>query len=323
MKKFLSSLICGVMLFSVCSAQTFTDMPDNWSTQALTNAVDNGLISGSDGLIRPNDPLTRAEMATIMVRAFGVEEAADISGFTDVKKGDWFYENMAKAVAMGAFTGDGQNLNPNNNISRQETFVVLARIFSLNYDAEINKYLDSSSPTDTPRYLPADTVLSQFSDKDQIASWAKELVAAVVASGYVGGSNGMINPTNNITRAEFAVVMDRLVKTYISVPGTYSDLPEGSVVIRSKDVIIKDADIKGDLVIGEGAIDGASLINTNVYGRYIARAGKKNTIESGAFSSIRLIRPGVVVAGSNPTYDIRYIGKDAEYVDYIDFNMGE
>ena len=68
MKKVLSLFIGIIMLFTVCSAEVFIDMPDNWATEALTNAVNNGLIGGSDGYIRPDDPMTRAEMATILKR---------------------------------------------------------------------------------------------------------------------------------------------------------------------------------------------------------------------------------------------------------------
>ena len=51
------------------SSPLFSDMPDNWSTKALQNAVANGLIGGSDGKIMPEDNLTRAEMATVIARA--------------------------------------------------------------------------------------------------------------------------------------------------------------------------------------------------------------------------------------------------------------
>jgi len=49
---------------------TFPDMPNDWSTEALQKALENGLLRGSDdGLLHPNSTLTRAEMAAIMNRA--------------------------------------------------------------------------------------------------------------------------------------------------------------------------------------------------------------------------------------------------------------
>lgn len=310
MKKVLSLVICFIMLVSVCSAEVFFDMPDNWSTKALTNAVNNGLIGGSNGYIRPDDPMTRAEMATIIVRAFGATEEADISSFTDVNKSDWFYSSMAKAVAMGAFNGSDGKLNPRNNITREETFAVLARMFSLNNDdLKIGK--------------SADEVLSAFSDGHTVAGWAKDLVAAIVSSGYVGGSDGKLNPKNNIKRAEFAAVMDRLVTTYIDNAGTYSSLPAGSIVVRGEGVIIENSSVSGDLVIGEGAKDGAILKNTNVSGRFVIRTGDKNEIHGGNFSSIRLIRPGVKAEGFGVKQDDLYVEKDAEFAGNAEINFGE
>ncbi len=306
MKKVLCLFVCACLLFSVCAAETFVDMPNNWATEALNNAVSNGLIGGSDGYIRPNDPLTRAEMATIMVRAFGGEEMADLSGFADVSASDWFYPAMSKAVAMGAFTGDGSYLNPQNNISRQETFAVLARMFSLDYDARINKELG--------REINADAVLAQFSDGGEVASWAKELVAAVVSSGYVGGSDGKLSPKDNITRAEFAAVMNRLVTTYVDKSGTYTSFPEGNVVIRTSGVVLDGATISGDLIVGEGAKDGAVLSNTNVSGRYAVRAGKENILTGGTFGTIRLIRPGVVLSAAGFTADYYFYAKDTQLI---------
>lgn len=293
MKKVLSLFIGIIMLFTVCSAEVFIDMPDNWATEALTNAVNNGLIGGSDGYIRPDDPMTRAEMATIMVRAFGATKEADISSFKDVAPSDWYYSSMAKAVAMGAFNGSDGMLNPKNNITREETFAVLARMFSLDYDKMLNEYLvswDAATPSPS-----ADEVLSQFSDASAVAPWARELVAAIVSSGYVGGSNGMLNPKDNIKRSEFAAVMNRMVTTYIDNAGTYSNFPSGNVLVRGKGVVIENAKITGDLLIGEGSIDGAVVKDTTVGNRLVIREGKKNEVHQGKCVSLRLIRPGVHV----------------------------
>ena len=65
----------------VAEEPVFTDMPDDWTTSALKNAVKNGLLNGYDGKIMPNDNIKRSEMAAILVRAFGATKEADISSF--------------------------------------------------------------------------------------------------------------------------------------------------------------------------------------------------------------------------------------------------
>ncbi|MEG2148719.1 MAG: S-layer homology domain-containing protein, partial [Clostridiales bacterium] len=97
MKKHLLALL--TMIFALClistsvfaaEAPVFSDMPekDYWSYNALTNAVDNDLLKGYEGKLLPKDSLTRAEMASILVRAYGGTEEADISAYTDVSPKD-------------------------------------------------------------------------------------------------------------------------------------------------------------------------------------------------------------------------------------------
>lgn len=89
--------------FAADNTTTFPDMPNDWSTQALQNAINNGLLNGIDGKIAAGENLTRAQMAAIVTRAFGTNGKANISSFGDVNAGDWFYDAMASSVLMGAF----------------------------------------------------------------------------------------------------------------------------------------------------------------------------------------------------------------------------
>lgn len=251
---FILALCFAASVFTV-SAATFEDMPDDWSTTALQHAVANGLLQGTDNKLLPKDKLTRAQMATILVRALGATEKGDISSFTDVKTSAWYYDAMAISYKMGIFRGDGAGkMNPDNAITRQEAFVVLSRAFSL-----------SSSTT---------SGLNRFTDSADVASWAKEGIEALVINGYVGGSNGKLNPNANITRAEFAQVMYNLVKSYVN---TDADVPTagtvaGNVIVRGTVTKLKDITVDGDLIIGDGAYLNLSLENVKVSGRIVIRA---------------------------------------------------
>ena len=248
-------ILCFAASVFTVSAATFEDMPNDWSTNALQHAVANGLLQGTDNKLLPKDKLTRAQMATILVRALGATEKGDISAFTDVKTTSWYYDSMAISYKMGIFRGDGAGkMNPDNAITRQEAFVVLSRAFSL-----------SSSTT---------SGLNKFTDSADVASWAKEGIEALVINGYVGGSNGKLNPNANITRAEFAQVMYNLVKTYGNVA---EDIPTagtviGNVIVRGNITKLSDLNIEGDLIIGDGVPSNFSLENVNVSGRIVIRA---------------------------------------------------
>jgi hypothetical protein len=248
----------------------FSDMPNDWSTIAIENAIANGLLSGDNGKIMPSKNLTRAQMAAIIVRAFGTNEKTSLTSFSDISDKDWYYESMAKAVQMKAFVGDGDKLYPNSNITREEAFVVLARAFKLSGSDE--SFLDS------------------FKDKSNVSDWAKDCVSSLAADGYISGSDGMINPKKNITRAEFAQLMDNILQNYIVKSGTYTNDYDGNVMINKPDVILKNITINGDLIIGDGVGDGdVTLEGVIVTGKVLVRGGGINSIKIVGDSSIKNI----------------------------------
>ena len=242
-------------------APAFSDMPeeDYWSFAALTAAVENGLLQGDGGKLLPDDPLTRAQLAAIVNRAYGALDTADIGGFTDVPDDAWYQQDIAKAVRMGTFQGDGSTMRPNDPVTRQEAFTVLARAFRLS---------DGDS-----------AALAQFSDAEAVADWAKGPVAALVEAGYVNGRDGAICPTEPITRAEFVQVMYKMLALYVREAGTFTEDVEGNVIINVPDVTLKDMEIGGDLIIGEGVGDGdVTLDNVQIKGRMVVRGGGENSI---------------------------------------------
>ena len=241
-------------------AADYSDMPQegSWSYAALTAAVENGLLQGNDGLLRPDAALSRAEMATILVRTFGAQKEAGLS-FTDVPAGAWYASDVAKAVQMGAFQGSGDLMRPNAAISRQEAFTVLARVLCLE-DGDVS-------------------VLTAFSDSGQVADWAAPSLAALVSGGYVQGSGGALNPQANIKRSEFAKVMYDLVKSYITEAGVYTTLPAGNTVIRTAGVTLKGLTVEGDLIVGDSVgSGGVTLDGVTVTGRVLIRGGSEEAV---------------------------------------------
>ncbi len=285
MKKLLAILLAVCLSVSAITVFAFEDMPNDWSTTALQHAVANGLLNGTDNKLLPKDNLTRAQMATILVRALGAKEEGDISSFTDVKKSAWYYSAMAISYKMGIFRGDGAGkLNPDAAITRQEAFVVLSRAFAL-----------TSSTT---------SGLAKFSDSADVASWAKEGIEALVINGYVGGSNGKLNPNSRITRAEFAQVMYNLIKTYgntaedVDVSGEI----HGNLIIRGDKVTnVKNLVINGDLIIGDGIPSGFKFDNVTVNGRVVIRAKGSFTFDGTANELVLVPENSQVTISSDST----------------------
>lgn len=281
MKKLVSILVAGALLMFACTGAlaAFPDMPAGEDGAVLQRAVDNGLISGfDDGTVQPHTPITRAQMATIMSRAMNATKAADLSAFVDVKAGDWYYDAMAKAVAMKAFKGDDKaQLNPNNTISRQEAMIVLSRIFCM-------PKADASA-------------LNGFSDANTVASWAVAEVSKVAAGGYLEGVTAL-RAAEPMTRLEFAQIMDKIVKQYIDEDGEYTEVT-GHVLVRAQNV--KFTGVKGNfnIYVGDG-VEGTVEFVDSAAKRVVARGGVFTCSPGSTYESMHG-EGGIVVA---PRMDI-------------------
>ena len=258
------------------SPSDFVDFPNDWSQGAMTAAVENGLLGGvGDGRIAPRGEVTRAQMAAIINRAFGAEKQASLSSYSDVAADAWYAVDMAKAVQMGTFSGTGNGLlEPDRAITREEAFSVLARAFALEAG-------DDSS-------------LASFSDGAQVSSWAKGSVSAMVAAGYVNGSDGnRLNPQQTITRAEFAAVMSKIVAQYIDADSTLNRSLEidGNVIVRGN-VDLSGYTINGDVIIADEAAN-VTLDGVTVNGRLVVRGASDSLTISGSTAD------GVIITNPN------------------------
>ncbi|MFR3968304.1 MAG: hemoblobin-interacting domain-containing protein [Evtepia sp.] len=266
--------LIGAMLLSTNAfaavPSDFSDFPTDWSAPAMTHAVQNGLLNGSDGKILPKGLLTRAQMATMVNRAFASSAKASLTGFTDMVPGVWHYDEMAKSVQMGAFQGADGKLSPNDPITREQAFAVLARAFGL---------ADGKASS-----------LDKFSDGAQVSSWARGAVAALVEQGYVSGADGALNPQSYITRAEFAQVMDALVAAYAD-QDLKDQTVEGNLILRTNSTL-ENVTVKGDLILADG-VSAASLKNVTVTGRLVVRGGTDGVklTKSTAKGGIQLANP--------------------------------
>lgn len=264
----IAMVLCYIpaMAFASESASlNFADMPNNWSTEGLKSAVTNGLIKGykadNGQIINPMGNLSRAEMVTMVNRAFGAVEKAPLSEVKDVKAESWYAEEMAKSVQMGTMKAS-QNMRPNDKITRQEAFTVLARAFKMECSDEKHSSLNN------------------FADKGEIADWAEGSLCKLIEKGYLTGNGGYLKPKENITRAEFAKIMDNLVKQYINQAGTITQVvSSGNVMVNVANVTLKDVTVNGDLIIGDGVGDGdVTLENVIVTGNTIVRGGGSNSV---------------------------------------------
>ncbi|MFD1956571.1 S-layer homology domain-containing protein [Paenibacillus thailandensis] len=173
-------------------APSFTDIGGHWASEAITKAVDQGLVTGyEDGTFKPDNTITRAEFAAMINRSFPIESEVPALTFADASSVPaWAVSPVAVLTQAGVLSGYEDNtFRPNAPVTRQEMVVIVARAMELPVDS-------AAVPT--------------FSDASRIAAWAKPYVAAAEQAGLIQGSNGKFNPSGKATRAE---VVSLLLKT--------------------------------------------------------------------------------------------------------------
>ncbi|MBC5737103.1 S-layer homology domain-containing protein [Lawsonibacter faecis] len=307
-KKCLASLMAACLLLGLAvlpasgAAADYPDLPPAgvWSHDALTAAVDNGLLRGTDGKLLPDGLLTRSQMAAVINRAFGAVEKAGLSGYTDVAAGAWYREDMALAVGMKTLSGDGAGrLSPEALATREAVFTVLARAIRLpNGDG---------------------AALAGYADASQVSSWARGPVAAMVAGGYVQGSGNLLNPQGNMTRAEYAQVLYNLLGGYIGAAGVYTEIPEGNVMVNVPGVTLKGVTVAGDLIVGDGVADGDLVLDgVTVQGRLVVRGGGGHSIRIVNKSSV-----GSVVVGKTSSGGVRVLAERGCRVELVQVDDGK
>jgi hypothetical protein len=180
-------------------SEKFSDVfSDAWYYDAVTFIAEKGITTGTENdKFSPEATLTRGQFIVMLMKAYGIEaDKNPTDNFADA--GNAYYTGyLAVAKAKGISSGIGDNkFGPEQAITRQEMFTLL-------YNAL--KVIGQIPQGDTGK------TVSDFSDVSQIADWAREPIAAFVATGRISGNAGKIKPLSTTTRAEMAQVLYNLL----------------------------------------------------------------------------------------------------------------
>ena len=134
------------------SYNTFKDVPTSaWYNTAVSTMAKLGIITGgSDGYFRPDDPITRAEMAAMIARCDGGYSGSTYAGFTDIY-GHWASGYIARAYERGWITGYGSTYAPDRYLSRAESVAILNRVLNRapQYTSDLLKNMTTFSDVGT------------------------------------------------------------------------------------------------------------------------------------------------------------------------------
>jgi hypothetical protein len=191
---------------------TFPDVPAGyWAEPFIQALVARGVIAGfpEDGTFRPEEPVTRAQFAAMINKAFNRPPVQQPVNFPDVPAGYWGAEAIQRAYITGFMAGynDG-TFRPNENIPRAQVLVALAS--GLNYAST----------------APVESVLTAYRDVANIPAYARPGIAAATERRVVVNypDVGILNPNRVATRAEVAaLIYQGLVSTgqVAAIPSPY------------------------------------------------------------------------------------------------------
>lgn len=176
----------------------FQDMENHWASRVVTKWHDHDWIQGySNNHFEPARQVTRAEVVTLLYRAFQMKNKGTASPYPDVKKGDWFYNAVTAVYELGYIQGYPDGLfHPEDPITRNELTVIVYRVL----EPVMKKDMVSQGG---------------FADETELPAWAKDPVHVLKQLGIMNGyEDGTFRGFNKVTRAEAVVALDRALEKF-------------------------------------------------------------------------------------------------------------
>lgn len=280
-----AAMVAGVVAPVATAAEesAFKDVPKgHWSADAINAMAAKGIISGmGDGLFGFGEDVTRAQVATFMVKAKGIETGSTKTPFTDVDEKEWYAQFVAAAEANKIMGGLGDNkFGPKDKLTRAQMAQLLVNAYGFKAD-ENNK--------------------KTFNDIDGL-SWAtaKSSIETLASLGLIAGEGeGKFNPNAVVTReqaAQFiynamnynpevktdakvesvsAINAQEIKVTFTNPVNEKSAINEGNYIFKQNGADLASADFEGEA--GKKGVlskDGKSVTFKLVAGKAFANSDK-------------------------------------------------
>lgn len=169
----------------------FSDIRGHWAEESIVQLTHDKVVNGyGDYTFRPERPVTRAEAAAMIVKAFHYKKSKTLH-YEDLSKKHWAYEEIAKATKAGIVKGYGDGrFAPNQHVSRVEMTVMIAGAL----------HIKGSKKGKIP-----------FRDIEN-DHWAAPIVKQMKKEGWISGyAGGTFRPDEFATRAEFISLLYRAI----------------------------------------------------------------------------------------------------------------
>ncbi|MBX9255624.1 S-layer homology domain-containing protein [Desmonostoc muscorum CCALA 125] len=172
-----------------------------------------------DGKFYPERLVSRAELASIMVKAFRLDKRQDVNKenlvIPDVPRSYWAFNDIQTVLKTDIMKGyRGNQFFPNQRVTRAEAFAIFAQAYGV-----------FQFPDDA-----VDEILAAHPDEKSIPSWARKAIATVVSEGFLNtDAQNNISPLRPVTRGDMAYILSKYLQRQKQQPET----PEVPIIPNS------------------------------------------------------------------------------------------
>jgi hypothetical protein len=214
MRHLLSTISLVVLLqgFPVIAQAQVSENTGGVSSEAIQQVIAAKLMTNSaDGNFYPERLINRAELASILVKAFGLDkqEAANQPKSVtvgDVPRSHWAYQDIQTVLKTDVMKGYRGNLFfPNQRVTRAEALAIFAQAYG------VFQFSDDV----------VNDILAAYPDAGSIPSWARRAIATVVTEGFINtDAQNSISPLKPMTRGDMAYLLSKYLQRQQQQPET-------------------------------------------------------------------------------------------------------
>lgn len=183
----------------ISNHSALADVKAHWSKTYVDALFKKLIVTGSEaGKFKPDQTVTRAEFAVMLVKSLGLEKATN-SKFNDVKANDWHSGYVAAAYQYGLISGTSEKgFSPNAGITREEAMTMVLKAMTL-----AGKPIELKAGQET---------LAKNPQLKGVSDWAKLSMAKALENGLIKGDAEGVAPKRKVTRAETATLIYQMLK---------------------------------------------------------------------------------------------------------------
>ena len=241
-KKITGLLLITIVIGSAISfnSENTSEIKDHWSKNSIDRFIKLDYVQADDKFIlKPHKNITRAQFIDVLNKYYNLTQTSG-KVYKDTKN-HWSKEAVDIAITNGIISGSSkEEFKPDSPITKEQAWTLIVKylelrdenIEKLNKNKDLYKISNYKNNLEEEKEDNDNTVavsnkkLNEYSDANEVSSWAKYSIEKLLQKGYVYGIDDKLNPESNISIAELIVTVNRIengaVESTINLNNKYS-----------------------------------------------------------------------------------------------------